>query len=138
METKANDQPITDQLLQEAKRDLMARDLSHLPVRSDPTDPVEWGGRLNIYVCEQCRSHVVTRDVDEGVTPFMLPSAEFCPNKCVSPKAGGAHMTSSFYRVWDQRMLEDFQWYRPSAVEVVPRQHRHHVSQGGLLIRKRP
>jgi hypothetical protein len=116
----------------------IARRTGSDPAPGNPTDPGAWGGKLNIYVCEVCRGHIVTRDVDEGVTPFMLPSGEFCPNKCQSPKPGGAHMTSSFYRVWDQRMVEDYQWYRPGEGDTVPQAYRHHVEQGGLLIRSRP
>ena len=111
-----------------------------LPDRVDPTDPKLWGGRLNIYVCEACRSHIVTRDVDEGVTPFMLSSAEYCPKGCVSEKPGGVHMSSSFYRVWDQRIREDYQWYAPGPEESAGLNpyHADHVERGGLLIRKAP
>ena len=106
----------------------------------DPADrlnPDKWGGKLNIYTCDGCRAHIVTRDVDEGVTPFMLPSSDYCPNKCGGM---GQHITmvSSMYRVWDQSMIEDFQWYRPvEGVHEIPLSMAHHVQQGGLLIRKR-
>lgn len=107
-----------------------------LPPREDKTDPQAWGGKLNIYVCEKCRAHIVTRAVDEGVTPFMLPSKDYCPNKCTSDKSGGAHMTSSFYRVWDQSMREDYQWYRHPNPAELPRHLREHCEKGGLDIRK--
>lgn len=100
--------------------------------RLDPTDPHAWGGKLNIYTCDNCRKHIVTRDISEGVTPFMLASIEFCPNQC----GNHARMTSSMYRVFDQRMVEDYVWYKPSAIEVVPAHARDHVSRGGLMIRK--
>ena len=110
-------------------------------MRPNPTDPAQWGGRLNIYVCDVCRSHVVTRDVDEGVTPFSIPSREFCPNKCgahagIEKHPLPASMTSSFYRVWDQSMREDYQWYRPAPGEAFHPAYRGHVENGGLLIRK--
>jgi hypothetical protein len=101
-----------------------------------PADPDAWGGKLNIYTCEVCRAHIVTRDVDEGVTPFMLPSKDYCPNKCTGNKPGGAHMTSSFYRVWNQSMREDYQWYKPESWEHRPAAVRAHLDKGGLDIRR--
>lgn len=104
----------------------------------NPTDPAIWGGRLNIYTCDVCRAHIVTRDVDEGVTPFMLPSSDYCPNKCRGDKPGGAHMTSSMYRVWDQSMREEYQWYLHPNPAQLPRALREHSEKGGLQIRKAP
>ena len=106
----------------------------------DRLNPEVWGGKLNIYTCEGCRAHIVTRDVAEGVTPFMLSAMDYCPNRC----GQGVHginrvmMTSSHYRVWDQSMREDYQWYAPDADETTratPYQ-REHYSKGGLEIRK--
>lgn len=105
------------------------------PDRHDPTDAAAWGGKLNIYTCERCRSHIVTRDIDEGVTPFMLPSREYCPQRCGAEPREWVNMTSSFYRVWDQRIQEDFQWYRPKDGEAVEPALRNHVERGGLIIR---
>lgn len=105
------------------------------PPRENPNDPAAWGGKLNIYTCDHCRAFIVTRDVDEGVTPFMLPSAKFCPNSCTAD-GYGPHMTSSFYRVWDQRMKESHQWYRPGPKDTVRQNEKSHVEQGGLLIRR--
>jgi hypothetical protein len=105
--------------------------------RPNPTDPAAWGGKLNIYVCDECRSHIVTRDVDQGVTPFMLPSYVYCPKKC-----GGRDrrvvMTSSFYRVWNQSMRADYEWYRPAPGEKYDPAYREHVEKGGLIIRPAP
>ena len=46
--------------------------------------------RINRYTCNQCRQSIVTKDVDEGVTPFMIG--------CQFDHCGGM-MTSSFYMV---------------------------------------
>lgn len=92
------------------------------------TETASFQGKANIYVCEVCRGHIVTRDRDNGTTPFMIT--------CHATTSCKGMMKSSFYRVFDQDVREDYEWYRPSAVEVVPAQHRHHVSMGGLLLRK--
>lgn len=106
-----------------------------VPDRDNPADPAAWGGKLNIYTCDNCRSHIVTRDVDEGVTPFMLPSREYCPNRCGAEPRAHIYMTSSFYRVWDQRIREDYQWYRPAPGEEIEPAVREHVARGGLILR---
>lgn len=103
----------------------------------DPTDHALWGGKLNIYTCQRCRGHIVTRDIAEGVTPFMLPSYEFCPNKC-GGRGDRVTMQSSMYRVWNQSMREDYQWYRPTEGEAYDPAYRDHVKQGGLIIRPAP
>lgn len=86
-------------------------------------------GKKNIYTCASCGEHVVTVDIHEGVTPFMI--------QCRSDKSPGCKglMQSSMYRVFDQSMKPDFEWYKPSAVEHVELASRDHVSQGGLLLR---
>lgn len=86
--------------------------------------------KLNIYVCDACRGHIVTRDKHPGVTPFMT--------SCHATDGCKGSMKSSMYRVFDQDMLEDHEWYRPKADEVVLSPHAwDHVSKGGLLLRKR-
>jgi hypothetical protein len=84
-------------------------------------------GKLNIYVCERCKGHTVTRDMDDGVTPFMIA--------CRATKACSGWMKSSFYRVFDQSMREDFQWYKPSKAARLTRSEIEHVNKGGLLLR---
>lgn len=85
-------------------------------------------GKKNIYTCEQCKGHVVTIDLVHGVTPFMI--------ECKATHACKGMMKSSMYRVFDQEMRADFEWYRPTAVEVVPIHLKRHIEQGGLLLRK--
>jgi len=93
--------------------------------RPEPAYPV---GRLNIYVCETCRGHIVTRDRDAGVTPFMVG--------CRATPGCDGMMKSSMYRVFDQSMAESHEWYRPdSGPEGLSPGLRAHVEQGGLLLR---
>jgi hypothetical protein len=86
-------------------------------------------GHVNIYTCDACRGHIVTRDLERGVTPFML--------RCEATEGCTGTMTSSMYRVFDQNMLEDYQWYRPTEDQQLTDWEREHVSKGGLLLRKR-
>ncbi len=90
-------------------------------------DDAAWTGRLNIYTCRTCRGHVVTRDRDPGVTPFMMA--------CRATTGCKGHMESSMYRVFDQDMQEQFEWYRPPAVQVLSDWEADHVRKGGLLLR---
>lgn len=114
--------------------------LMQLARERDVTNSAQWGGKLNIYTCEGCRAHIVTRDVADGVTPFMLSAMDYCPNRC----GQGVHginrvmMTSSHYRVWNQSMREDYQWYAPDAAErsQASAYQRDHYNKGGLEIRK--
>lgn len=90
--------------------------------------PQEFKGKKNIYVCDKCKGHVVTVDIDEGVTPFMI--------RCHATAFCKGEMKSSMYRVFDQDMRAGFEWYRPTAPEVVAPHLQPHVEQGGLLFRK--
>lgn len=98
--------------------------------KAAPTRGGAFEGKVNIYTCTTCRGHIVTRDVDAGTTPFMT--------SCRSTPGCPGNMQSSMYRVFDQTMREDFQWYRPSAAENVAQHNRQHVAMGGLLLRKAP
>lgn len=91
-------------------------------------EPEGFKGKKNIYVCEKCKGHVVTVDVDEGTTPFTIA--------CKATIFCDGWMKSSMYRVFDQDMRAGWQWYRPTAVEIVAPEARSHVEQGGLLLRK--
>ncbi len=101
---------------------------------SDEDEKVEaiwFKGKKNIYTCEKCGGHIVTVDLDRGVTPFMVD--------CMATPACGGMMQSSMYRVFDQTMRADHEWYRPSdfALATMTPRVRRHVEHGGLLIRKR-
>lgn len=86
-------------------------------------------GVKNIYVCQNCRRHIITRDVDDGTTPFMI--------SCQATVACPGRMQSSMYHVFDPENLlqHSHEWYRPSAVEIVKPHLADHVKRGGLLLR---
>ena len=90
--------------------------------------PTYFQGKKNIYTCEACHEHVVTVDRDAGVTPFTIAC------QCTSGCKGW--MKSSLYRVFDQSMKATFEWYRPSATEVLEPWEATHVGKGGLLLRR--
>lgn len=98
---------------------------------SDAAEKVEgigFKGKKNIYTCDKCKGHIVTVDVERGVTPFMVG--------CKATLDCKGMMKSSMYRVFDQDMRADYEWYRPSAAEVLKSHVKQHVDQGGLLLRK--
>lgn len=92
-------------------------------------------GAINIYTCPSCGWRAITRNRDDGTTPFMIA----CEGKdCeADPRVGGC--TSAFYRV-DQTLEPTHEWYRPlSAGERKAMKDpalRDHVRMGGLLLRK--
>ena len=91
--------------------------------------PEGFQGKLNIYTCRECGSHIVTKDVDDGVTPFLVG--------CKSPGCKGL-MQSSMYRVFDQAMKHSWEWYKPNSLAGLSGSEREHVRMGGLLMRPTP
>lgn len=90
--------------------------------------PTSFQGMKNIYTCEVCHEHVVTVDRDGSVTPFLIG--------CQVTHGCAGKMKSSLYRVFDQSMKATFEWYRPSALEVLEPWEAQHVAKGGLLLRR--
>ncbi len=90
--------------------------------------PDSFQGKKNIYVCQKCRGHVVTVDIDNGVTPFIIG--------CWATDGCKGEMHSSFYRVFDQSMRADFEWYRPDETAEMTAHTLNHVRQGGLVLRE--
>jgi hypothetical protein len=86
-------------------------------------------GKRNIYICEECYGHIVTCDAAEGVTPFMIG--------CKATADCKGMMQSSMYRVFDQRMRPDFEWYSPTLEEATTLSPwvQEHVAKGGLVLR---
>lgn len=87
---------------------------------------------LNIYICQACGGHIVTKDVVDGVTPFMLQC------KCTSECTG--HMHSSMYRVFDPegKLKWDHEWYRPVIMNPSWGPATiDHINRGGLMLRRR-
>lgn len=84
-------------------------------------------GKLNIYTCDKCFRHIVTVDLVTGTTPFILG--------CRATVSCTGSMESSMYRVWDQRMRPDFEWYKPVFSDSLAPAVREHVEKGGLMLR---
>jgi len=87
--------------------------------------------RINIFVCDGCKGHVVTRDVDLG----FAPAFSHC-GSCTTPKQA-VLMRTCGYPIIDQTMREDAQWHRPSYsayIRMHPKQ-REYINQGGLVMR---
>lgn len=99
---------------------------SELPENEQPREGFK--GKKNIYVCEKCFGHIVTVDLAEGVTPFMVG--------CKANDGCDGMMQSSFYRVYDQRIRPSYEWYRPNSLDGLKRGVHEHVENGGLLLRE--
>lgn len=96
----------------------------------------ERAGLINVYVCEACGGHTVTKNRDEGTTPFMISCRATVGCKGVAQ--------SSFYRV-SQNQTPVLLWIKPTPEELerfIKAQSggdfhtveiRRHVSMGGLL-----
>jgi hypothetical protein len=82
--------------------------------------------RLNKYTCKSCGGEIITIDIDEGTTPFML--------LCRVKADCGGHMYSSFYR--NVHGKPTYQWRKPTLTEY--RQSsaatKQHYEMGGLGI----
>lgn len=102
-----------------------------IPVKSgtDPRQSTEPHGKRNIYTCDACFGHVVTVDLVEGVTPFLIG--------CKATPGCSGMMQSSMYRVFDQRMRPGFEWFKPTKEETMALHtwSRDHVAKGGLILR---
>jgi len=86
-------------------------------------------GQINQYTCRECDRNIVTIDVDEGVTPFMLA--------CRATDGCKGMMVSGMYRV-DQTLKPQFEWYQPTPKKIkkLNPEMRDHCERGGLLIRR--
>ncbi len=88
-------------------------------------------GKKNVYLCEKCGHGFTSKDVDEGVTPFMT--------RCLNATCGGTAF-SLCYKI-PQGILapvdEAVEWYRPTPEQVIAMSHgiQEHVRAGGLLSR---
>lgn len=86
--------------------------------------------RLNIYTCSKCGGHIVTRDVDEGTTPFLV--------RCEATYQCDGKMASSFYRVFDPEgiMKHTHEWYKPAVIINMSPMTIEHIRKGGLILRR--
>jgi len=92
---------------------------------------MEKKGERNSYTCEKCGKQVVTVNLDDGVTPFIILCRANWPGEC------SGEAKSGFYRI-DQESPATWGWYRPVGAELkrLDPGVRHHVEQGGLVLRK--
>lgn len=82
-----------------------------------------------MYVCQTCGYKIVTIDVDEGVTPFMI--------ECKRENCNG-DMYSSFYKV-NPFLEPTYEWYKPKIEDYSEEDRelmRDHIENGGLDIRR--
>jgi hypothetical protein len=105
---------------------------------AEEQDVSEAAGQVNRYDCQSCGDHIVTVNVVEGVTPFMISHRDDAGSVACSGR-----MYSCFYRV-DQDLEPTHEWYRPTRKQVVRRFRRQpdvlasmleHVEKGGLDLR---
>jgi hypothetical protein len=84
-------------------------------------------GMKNIYTCNTCHGQIVTVDIDEGTTPFMM--------FCKVTKGCNGDMYSSFYRC-DQSLTATFEFFKPTSLEGYSPEMREHIEMGGLDLRE--
>ena len=87
---------------------------------------MEEKGKKNAYDCGTCGGRIVTVNIDEGVTPFMLG--------CRATPGCGGMMMSQWYRI-DQELKPNYEWFRPDVVTEYDEELKEHVRQGGLILR---
>ena len=93
----------------------------------------------NAYYCEDCKGYVVTIDVDQGVTPMFLrcratPGCKGMSKSMMYPKEPWPAVDGFGAPIPTEPTYE---WYRPGKRERrrLDADSRHHVGQGGLLLR---
>jgi hypothetical protein len=81
-------------------------------------------GKINTYVCCDCKRNTLTINLATGVTPFGI--------KC--PHCGSYECLSSFYKVPSGQLTVTHAWYRPSKEEFdkFDKSMKDHILQGGL------
>lgn len=90
---------------------------------------------MNSYECHNCGQAISTVDLDEGVTPYMIPCVAWdrVPG---APKCKGP-MKSDFYRPKPGRPAAQYEWYKPTPEQTAKLDPgmREHVEAGGLMLR---
>jgi predicted RNA-binding Zn-ribbon protein involved in translation (DUF1610 family) len=88
------------------------------------TSAIQPPQRINAYDCPKCKAVLVTRDADEGVTPFS--------KLCLS--CGASAYSRMYTRT--EGLTPTHEWYKPKFPERY--QHpgmRQHIEAGGLAFR---
>ena len=94
---------------------------------------MEKKGQINIYICENCEHQIITINLDDGVTSAFIDCVLSTYPKCLGI------MASRFYRV-PQDLDHTHEWHIPDEDDFDEELNagvRHHVEQGGLVLRKR-
>lgn len=91
---------------------------------------IDLTNRVNCYTCQSCGHITKTKDVDTGVTPFML----------LCEKCNGISY-SSFYEDIAPNQTPTIEWYRPTLKQILKMRTKHpemlnHIFNGGLEYRK--
>lgn len=83
-------------------------------------------GKVNRYVCEQCRAVHGTINLNTGVTPFLIG----CKSDC------GGMAQSSMYRLPAGETSCGWAWYRPIPDEFrrITVDEQEHILAGGLIL----
>lgn len=92
----------------------------------------EEAGKVNAYICSSCKGRIITKNRQEGTTPFQV--------SCHATEGCQGTMFSQFYRV-DQHLVPTHEWFTPRTAGERRRWLRDpytadHVKQGGLLLRE--
>ena len=96
-------------------------------VKTNDFYKIDLTNRVNCYTCQKCGHITKTKDIDAGVTPFMI-SCEKCKEVAYS----------SFYNDIAPTQEATIEWYRPSLEETINSEEvtLDHILQGGLDHRK--
>lgn len=86
-------------------------------------------GQKNLYMCTACGHGVVSQDVDEGVTPFII--------RCLNCGEAAQSFMYACPQPLLSRMPAAIQWFKPTPAEAAKEslQMREHLSRGGLKMR---
>lgn len=112
----------------------------------------EQAGKKNGYTCQGCGWRIVTVNVDDGTTPFMVGCENPLPTDGEKEKGRaasgpirfekgcGAMMQSHFYRI-PQDLEPSHEWHSPDERERKQMRRKgdpnlEHVERGGLLLRR--
>lgn len=86
-------------------------------------------GRLNVYVCENCKKWVFTYDRDDGATPFMI--------ECRATPLCSGIMQSQFYPISiPPHVVPEYEWYKAKIKKHMDEATKDHIRNGGLMLRK--
>lgn len=111
---------------------------------------MERAGEKNAYYCGTCRGYIVTVNLDDGTTPFML-ACRVAGEPSDALNLCDGRMKSMFYPAapWPERdgfgtlipTEPTHEWYAPKGAELkrIRRsdpQTAEHVRRGGLLLRR--